>query len=242
MANCNCEVSSPIDREGGNEDSDRLFSSRGEARMSSILSCTKCGIVAISGESAHGFVSDIKSCSKVGSTYLTIIISSYRRVPILDEHNSTHFMNLSATPAPQGSFKRLSNVFPNITSSAEVGCRNRPNIITTQPSDKTSVRSTAMLGLTLNLDTPRDPFPIFSVKVLRVMLFARGIGETFDVDSDLAFEQFRRYVVRLSAIHFVCDTNKLIHRWPNPYPQTGVKHSCLVTRNGREVEKGAVHM
>jgi hypothetical protein len=73
MANCNYEVSSPIDCAGGKERSmnfDLLFSSKGEARMSSILSCTKWGIVAISGNRAHGFVSDIKSCSKVGSMYL----------------------------------------------------------------------------------------------------------------------------------------------------------------------------
>jgi hypothetical protein len=43
MAYCSCEVSSPIDCEGGNEWSivfDRSFSGNGEARIS-ILSCTK---------------------------------------------------------------------------------------------------------------------------------------------------------------------------------------------------------
>jgi len=75
MANCNCEVSSPSDCEGGNEDpveSACLCPSKGEVRMSSNLSCTKWGIVAISGERAHGFVSDIKSCSRVGSMYLKV--------------------------------------------------------------------------------------------------------------------------------------------------------------------------
>lgn len=91
-----------------------------------------------------------------------------------------------------------------------------------------------VLRLTLNLDTPRYPFPIFSIKVLRGKLFARGIGETFNVNGDLALEQFRRYIVRLSAVHFVCDTDKLVHRRTNTYPQTRVEHGCSVTRNERE--------
>lgn len=77
MANCNCEVSSPIDCEGGKEwsiDFDRSSSNKGEARISSILSCIKYGIVAINGESAQGFVSDIKSCSSAGSRYLEDMI------------------------------------------------------------------------------------------------------------------------------------------------------------------------
>jgi len=32
--------------------------------------CVKCGIVEMSGERAHGFVDDVKSCSRAGSTKL----------------------------------------------------------------------------------------------------------------------------------------------------------------------------
>jgi hypothetical protein len=35
-----------------------------------VRSCLKYGIVDMSGERAHGFVEDVRSCSKVGSTTL----------------------------------------------------------------------------------------------------------------------------------------------------------------------------
>ena len=36
-----------------------------------IRSCTKCGMVAMNGDSAHGFVGEVRSCSSVGSMNLT---------------------------------------------------------------------------------------------------------------------------------------------------------------------------
>lgn len=47
-------VSSEIDCAGGNT-------------ASSPRECAKCGIVAASGDSAHGFVLEVRSCSSVGS-------------------------------------------------------------------------------------------------------------------------------------------------------------------------------
>lgn len=67
--------------------------------------CTKCGMVAMRGDSAQGRLFDVRSCSRVGSI---------------------NFMNFSAAPAPQGNFSGLSNVFPKRMSSAECFCRNRP--------------------------------------------------------------------------------------------------------------------
>jgi hypothetical protein len=39
--------------------------------------CAKCGIVAISGERAQGFVVDMRSCSSVGSIKLVNLLESF---------------------------------------------------------------------------------------------------------------------------------------------------------------------
>jgi hypothetical protein len=53
-----------------------LREDEGGERESTVRSCIKCGIVEMSGDSAHGFVEDIRSCSKVGSMTLSTILSS----------------------------------------------------------------------------------------------------------------------------------------------------------------------
>jgi hypothetical protein len=52
-----------------------LREDEGGERESSVRSCIKCGIVEMRGDSAHGFVEDVRSCSKVGS----MILSTYYR-------------------------------------------------------------------------------------------------------------------------------------------------------------------
>ena len=59
-ARCNCLVSSLIECAGGN--SGRVISACGSRRV-----CAKFGMVAISGDSAQGFVDDVRSWSRVGS-------------------------------------------------------------------------------------------------------------------------------------------------------------------------------
>ena len=75
-------------------------------------------MVAISGESAHGFDFDVRSCSSVGSMNLGII----SQITIcLSWNNCTYFMNFKAALKPQGSFNGLSKTLPNMISSAEYG-------------------------------------------------------------------------------------------------------------------------
>jgi hypothetical protein len=78
---------------------------RGKGEVVGRRLCAKWGMVEISGERAHGFVGDARSCSSVGSTY---------------------FMNFRAAPEPHGSLNGLSKVFPKRMSFAEYGTKNLP--------------------------------------------------------------------------------------------------------------------
>jgi len=89
---CNWEVSSTMDFLGGNDGGKApimlgnlsalgVISQAGPVRLlleadeggdgdAGTRSCAKCGIVEMRGESAQGFVEDVRSCSSVGSITL----------------------------------------------------------------------------------------------------------------------------------------------------------------------------
>jgi hypothetical protein len=80
-ARYNCEVSSHSEEGGGKggggigafflHKEGGLRKSHGcSSKGTGLRVCVKCGIVEMSGERAHGFVDDVKSCSRVGSTKL----------------------------------------------------------------------------------------------------------------------------------------------------------------------------
>lgn len=74
-ARYNWDVSSHMEERGGKRGIEGIFLIKGGLRKwdecsSSSRVCMKCGIVEISGERAQGFVDDVRSCSKVGSTRL----------------------------------------------------------------------------------------------------------------------------------------------------------------------------
>lgn len=108
-----CDVSSSIDCDDGNW---------GGGLVAGV--CVKCGIVEIRGDSAHGLVSEVRSCSSVGSMKLRD-----NQGMKCGEAEGTDCMNLRAAPAPHGSFRGRSKVFPNRMSSAECGCRNLPELL-----------------------------------------------------------------------------------------------------------------
>ena len=62
-----CDASSRIGSWGGNA---------GCAALGSMRLCCRYGMVVISGESAHGFVRDARSCSSVGSMKLCASVRS----------------------------------------------------------------------------------------------------------------------------------------------------------------------
>ena len=79
--------------------------------------------------SAQG-VAESSACSKVGSTKLheekSLLRSEQPPWEWSEGESETYCMNLSAAPLPQGSLSGRSNVFPNITLSAQIGFRNLP--------------------------------------------------------------------------------------------------------------------
>lgn len=101
-----CDMSSPIGFAGGN---------RGSLPLLSIRECVRWGIVATSGDNAHGFDLDARSCSRVGSMKLQERSISSTRIEPYDPY----FMNFSAVLKPHGNLRGRSKVFPNNISSAE---------------------------------------------------------------------------------------------------------------------------
>jgi hypothetical protein len=84
-------------------------------------SCTKWGIVAINGESAHGFLGEARCSSREGSMNLWRLWQLFGGRML-----NTYFAKVRAALDPQGKFRGLSNVLPNKISSAECDCRNLP--------------------------------------------------------------------------------------------------------------------
>lgn len=80
----------------------------------------------------------------------------------------THFMNFSAALDPQGNLSGRSNVFPNRTSLAEQGCRNLPAPKRISVNYSCEGSESLMRAPTLHLYAPRNPFAIWTLKILGV--------------------------------------------------------------------------